>query len=219
MRFHNAEGMLALLLEEFRQYDMVIQHYPGKNMEMQMACPQSLMIQNSVTAMKQACPPYHTPVVVVPSAPVHSKWSHFESDVDDIIPLSIRSVNLAEPLNASDILPPEFLGQEETDTDWLPQYPVEDLKKAQLNDPDLAKILNWLESKETSPINELYLCSPTVKRFWLTCSQLKVEMGSCTTNEKVILLDSPLWSQPALKRSCKVVMIVLHLAILGKRKL
>ena len=40
-----------------------------KNMEMQMACPESLMIQNSVTAMKQVCPPHHSPVVVVPSAP------------------------------------------------------------------------------------------------------------------------------------------------------
>ena len=107
---------------------------------------------------------------------VHSQWSRFESDVDDIILLSIWSASLAEPLNLSDILSPEFLGQEETDTNWLPQYSAEELRKAQLNDPDLAKILNWLKSKETPPpppINELYLCSPTVKRFWLTCSQLK----------------------------------------------
>ena len=108
---------------------------------------------------------------------VHSQWSRFESDVDDIIPLSIRSASLAEPLNPSDILSPEFLGQEETDTNWLPQYSAEELRKAQLNDPDLAKILNWLESKETPPINELYLCSPTIKRFWLTRSQLKVQDG------------------------------------------
>ena len=38
-----------------------------KNMEMQMACPESLM--SSVTAMKQGCPPHHSPVVVVLSAP------------------------------------------------------------------------------------------------------------------------------------------------------
>ena len=40
-----------------------------KNMEMQMACPESPMIQNSVTAMKQVCSPHHFLVEVVPSAP------------------------------------------------------------------------------------------------------------------------------------------------------
>ena len=84
---------------------------------------------------------------------VLSQWSRFESDVDDIIPLSILSASLAEPSNPSDILSPEFLGQEETDTNWLPQYSADELQKAQSNDPDLAKILNWLEYKETPPIN------------------------------------------------------------------
>ena len=153
MRFRNAEGMLARWLEELSQYDMVIQHRPGKK-------------HGNADGLSR-----------IPDDTVHSQWSHFESDVDDIIPLSIRSASLAEPLNPSDILSPEFLGQEETDTNWLPQYSTEELQKAQLNDPDLAKILNWLESKETPPINELYLCSPTVKRFWLTHSQLKVQGG------------------------------------------
>ena len=108
---------------------------------------------------------------------VHGQWSRFESDVDDIVPLTVRSASLADPLSPSKILSPEFLGQEETDTNWLPQYSVEELQKAQLEDPDLAKILNWLESNEPPSTNELYLCSPTVKRFWLTRSQLRVQEG------------------------------------------
>ena len=30
MRFKNAEGMLARWIEELSQYDMIIQHCPGK---------------------------------------------------------------------------------------------------------------------------------------------------------------------------------------------
>ena len=51
MRFHNAEGMLARWLEELSQYDMVIQHHPGKNMEMQMVYLKFQMRQNSAAAI------------------------------------------------------------------------------------------------------------------------------------------------------------------------
>ena len=94
---------------------------------------------------------------------VHGQWSHFESGIDDIVPLTVQSASLTEQLSPSEILSLEFLGQEETDTNWLPQYSVEELQKAQLEDPDLAKILKWLESNEPPSTNELYLCSPTVK--------------------------------------------------------
>ena len=142
---------------------MVIQHRPGKkhgNADGLSRIPDDTEFCNCYEAGVSL---HHSPVVVVLSAPKSIANGPFESDVDDIIPLSIRSASLAEPLNPSDILSPEFLGQEETDTNWLPQYSTEELRKAQLNDPDLAKILNWLESKETPPINELYLCSPTIK--------------------------------------------------------
>ena len=164
MRFRNAEGMLARWLEELSQYDMVIQHCPGKkhgNADGLSRIPDDTEFCNCYEA---GVSPSSLPCGGCAfCTKVHSQWSRFESDVDDIIPLSIRSASVAEPLNPSDILSPEFLGQEETDTNWLPQYSAEELQKAQLNDPDLAKILNWLESKETPPINELYLCSPTIK--------------------------------------------------------
>ena len=91
------------------------------------------------------------------------QWSCFESDVDDIVPLTVRSASLVDPLSPSEILSLEFLGQEKTDTNWLPQYSVEELWTAQLGDPDLAKILKWLEFNDPPSTNELYLCSPTVK--------------------------------------------------------
>ena len=71
----------------------------------------------------------------------------------------------------------EFPGCDESDTNWLPQYSTDQLGKAQLKDPDLAKLVHWLEADEEPLINDLYLCSPAVKKFWLNQSQLKMQDG------------------------------------------
>ena len=121
MRFRNAEGMLARWLEELSQYDMVIQHRPGKkhgNADGLSQIPDDTEFCN---CYKAGVSPSSLPCGGCAfCTKVHSQWSHFESDVDDKIPLSIRSASLAEHLNPSDILSPEFLGQQETDTNWLP---------------------------------------------------------------------------------------------------
>ena len=91
--------------------------------------------------------------------------------MDDIVPLAVRTESvLAESLG--DILPPNSpvvdvrSGSVLTDTNmediispdfpipevgslWLPQYSPEELRGAQMNDPDLAKIIQWLEDKNS----------------------------------------------------------------------
>ena len=149
---------------------MVIQHHPGKKHGNADGLSQ-------IPDETEFCDCYEAGMSPSFCTKVHGQWSRFESDVDDIVPLTVRSASLADPLSPSEILSLEFLGQEETDTNWLPQYSVEELQKAQLEDPDPAKIFNWLESNEPPLTNELYLCSPTVKQFWLMWSQLRAQEG------------------------------------------
>ena len=108
---------------------------------------------------------------------VHHQWAWFEDGVDDVIPLSIHSASLTDDLSLEEILSTEFPGWDESDTNWLPQYSPDQLQKAQLKDPDLSKLVHWLEADEEPLINDLYLCSPAVKKFWLTRSQLKMQDG------------------------------------------
>ena len=99
---------------------------------------------------------------------VHHQWARFEDSVDDVITLSICSASLTDDLSLEEILSTEFP---------LPQYSPDQLQKAQLKDPDLSKLVHWLEADEGPLINDLYLCSPAVKKFWLTRSQLKMQDG------------------------------------------
>ena len=96
--------------------------------------------------------------------------------MDDIVPLAIQSITLEdEEVDWDNILPSDFMSSEESvkDTLWLPSYTPEELCKAQLDDPDLSKLIDWLETGKSPSLEDLYLCSPTVKKFWLCRSQLE----------------------------------------------
>ena len=178
MHFHHPEGMLAQWLEELSQYDMVIQHRPGNkhgNADGLSRIPEKEDFCNCYEAG-----------ISLSSLPcggcafctkVHHQWAQFEDGVDDVIPLSIHSASLTDDLSTEEILSAEFPGCDESDTNWLPQYSPDQLQKAQLKDPDLSKLVHWLEADEEPLVNDLYLCSPAVKKFWLTRSQLKMQDG------------------------------------------
>ena len=51
---------------------------------------------------------------------VHKSWKHFESDVDDVVPLAIRTVHLAD--DADEELASQSKEEDEQSTSWLPQY-------------------------------------------------------------------------------------------------
>ena len=62
-----------------------------------------------------------------------------------LFPLAIHRISLEdEEPDWENILPPDFTPSEES-TFWLPSYLPEELRKAQLEDPDLAKLIGWLE--------------------------------------------------------------------------
>ena len=178
MQFRHVEGMLARWLEELSQYDMVIQHRKGVHHGN--ADPLSRRPDDV-----KYCDCYEAGVTLE-SLPcggckfctcLHNQWARFEDDVDDVVPLAIRRVTLEdEDVDWDNILSTDFPSSEES-TAWLPRYTPEELRQAQLNDPGLAKLIDWLESGKSPALADLYLCSPAVKKFWLCKSQLEFVNG------------------------------------------
>ena len=107
---------------------------------------------------------------------LHKQWAHFEADVDDVVPLAIRRVSPRDDTDWDDIISSDYSDQPEGAI-WLPSYPPEELRKFQQDDPDLSRLIDWLESETTPPLEELYLCSPSVKKFWLNKLQLEFQKG------------------------------------------
>ena len=177
MRFRHLQGMLVCWLEELNQYDMVIQHRPGVkhgNADGLSRLPDPLPY----------CDCYEA-VATLESLPcggcdfcshLHHQWSRFEVDVDDVIPLAVRKVSLGDETDWDEIISSEYLDQPE-DTIWLPRFSPEELRKFQLDDPDLSQLIGWLESDSTPLLADLYLCSPLVKKFWLSKSQFEFQRG------------------------------------------
>ena len=64
------------------------------------------------------------------------------------------------------------------DDAWLSQYTRTDLRKLQLDDPDLAHLLTWLELEDGKPTrDQVAVESPTVRNLWLQWDQLVLENG------------------------------------------
>ena len=101
------------------------------------------------------------------------KWSHFERDVDYVVPLSVKQLQVGPELSQGF---PNF---------WVPGYSVGDLPREQLDDPDLGVILQWLESEASPTQCELALKSPEVRHYWLMRDQLVFQDGVLSINGKM----------------------------------
>ena len=164
MRFKMIEGQLARWLEELAQYDMVIQHRPGRNH----VNADSL---SRIPDELQACDCYQAGVKLE-SLPcggcrycsrAHTQWSRFESDVDDVVPLAIRAIQI-DP-------------QDATCVNWMGFHSKEEVRKAQLEDPDIGKVLTWVENDQQPLNHDLWLSGPEVKSMWLCRNLLVIQQG------------------------------------------
>jgi transposase InsO family protein len=77
---------------------------------------------------------------------------------------------------------------------WTHQHSKEELRREQLEDSDIAKVINWLENRGPEP-HELYLCSPAVKAMWLQRQQLHLVNGVMYYT----------WEDPPLTRELVVI--------------
>ena len=69
----------------------------------------------------------------------HQQWAGFNEDVDDVIPLSVRSVDLSQ----LDQSRPEM--EPRPSSNWVESLLSFQLRQAQLNDKNIGIITHWLE--------------------------------------------------------------------------
>jgi len=134
-RFKNIEGQLARWIEELSQYDLVIQHRAG----VQHSNADGL---SRIPITTETCYCYEAGKELE-SLPcggcafcrkLHTQWSRFESDVDDVVPLAIRSIT-TDP-------DPETEGTEEEGepvSNYMQVYTPKELREEQLKDVDLRR--------------------------------------------------------------------------------
>ena len=161
MRFKLIEGQLARWLEELSQYDMEIVHRAGKYHS-------NADGLSRITDEISPCDCYRAGASLT-SLPcggcryctrAHQQWSRFEEDVDDVVPLSLRSIS-GGPDNIY----------------WGPAYSSKQLRESQLEDQDIAAVISWKQDKKEPTQSELSLSSPTVKFFWLNKERLDLLEG------------------------------------------
>ena len=167
MSFKNIEGQLARWMEELSQFDMSVLHRPGKyhiNADALSRIPDPLGY----------CPNYRAGTILS-QLPCYSQfnpckfctraeatWTHFEEDVDYVVPLTVRKIEVKDSNElTADIV--QF---------GLPQYTQEELRQAQADDVDLGVIIKWLESEDLPSQLDLSLSSPAVRHYWLMQDQI-----------------------------------------------
>ena len=160
MGFKNIEGQLSRWIEELSQYDMVLIHRPGKdhiNADFLSRITEQDMCNNYNGNVKPRD---------LPCAPcnycdrMHKDWERFLEEIDYVVPLSIRSLGVSEELSSQQV------------TNWLPNYTAEDLRRLQIEDVDLQKVIEWLETDFVPDQGAISMGGPVVKHLWRLRKQL-----------------------------------------------
>ena len=199
-RFKRLEGQLARWQEQLSQFSQQIIHRAGGkhiNADGLSRLPDRLKKCDCFVAGKdlQSLPcggcDYCTRA--------HNQWERFCEDVDDVVPLAIKSVSISEPVEKTKVsdeegslsedfsisAPPGSLTLDTSTVDevnairsnWLPNYPPEEVRDLQLEDPDISPVMRWLEN-EIVPLKDiLFLSSPATKSLWLCRLRLSIIDG------------------------------------------
>ena len=165
LRFKNANGQLARWLEELSQFDMAIIHRKGTmhgNADGLSRRPDTL----------EYCDCYRAGIDVsqLPCAKdsckfckrAQDEWRKFEDDVDDVIPLALKSA----------------VRQIVVARHWIQGYSPEEIQKLQQEDSDLAKLQRWLKASESPKEAELKLSSRAARYFWTNKDRLTLQEGT-----------------------------------------
>ena len=78
----------------------------------------------------------------------HQQWSRFKDDVDDVVPLAVKTVS------------------EETENCWFSGYTEKHFMDYQLSDPCLKKLITRITTDIAPAQKDLSLCGPAVKYFY-----------------------------------------------------
>lgn len=142
MGFKNIQGQLARWLEELAEYDMTILHCQGKkhvNADCLSRIPDPLPYCNCYQAGKS---PDRLPCGGCPFCQrAHKQWARFEEEVNDVVPLAVRALSEASSIEEG----------------WIERYTSQEIRSHQLDDPDLAPLISWLEGGREPSQAELTL--------------------------------------------------------------
>ena len=186
--FKHLEGQLARFLEELSQYDFKIIHRKGAE-------------HINADALSRLKDPFvecdcYTAGQNVSDLPcggcnycrrAHRQWARFNDDVDDIVPLAVRSIEVeVQDIDSSGA---------QTISNWMEGLSRLELREAQTQDQNIGLVMNWLEHSYEPTTRELQLTGPETRSLWLTRDQLKLQQG--------ILYYS--WSNCDYRSDCLVV--------------
>ena len=197
-RFRKLEGQLARWQEQLAQFDFQIVHRPGgkhSNADGLSRLPNNLPPCDCYNAGKKLQDLPCKGCKFCTKA--HEQWERFCEDVDDVIPLAVKTLSLTKPSSLSptptssssspvladappvqaEIGPVALAKAKEIQSNWLEAYSSVQLRDLQLQDPDLKSIIGWLENKEIPLKNVLFLSSAITKSLWLVRLQLRLING------------------------------------------
>lgn len=173
MNFKNIEGQLARWLEELSQYDMKILHRPG--------------VKHANADALSRIPPsceswdFQSPLQSLPCQGcayckrAHEHWQRFKDEVDDVIPLAVRQLNLEEePVltstpgdNLEDLIPTQPASQSREQEDSVIQIDS-DAEPAGVGEaPPIRDIDDqagrWINSYTPQKLREAQMADPDLK--------------------------------------------------------
>ena len=162
-RFKYIEGQLARFLEELSQYNFKILHRRG-------CFHQNADSLSRIRDPLKECDCYKAGLSVedLPCGGcaycrrAHRQWARFNEDVDDVVPLAVRSIDLDSVQNNS-----QPQGIQETSSNWADSLSSLQLSEAQRNDPNIGIVMHWLEHNYEPTTRELQLSGPETRALWL----------------------------------------------------
>lgn len=168
-RFKHLEGQLARFLEELSQYNFKLIHRKGTehvNADSLSRIRDPLEKCDCYSAGQNLhdlpCGGCHY------CTRAHKQWARFNEDVDDVVPLAVRSV---------EALLPNPISEPQAVSNWVESLTSPELRKAQIEDPNIGIVINWLEHSYEPTTRELQLTGPETRALWLTRDHLKLQEG------------------------------------------
>ena len=169
-RFKHLEGQLARFLEELSQYNFKLIHRRGAehiNADALSRIKDPLEECDCYSAGQKLhdlpCGGCHY------CTRAHKQWARFNDDVDDVIPLAVRSVEV--------VLPDQATSGTQAFSNWMEGLSSPELRRAQIEDPNIGIVINWLEHSYEPTTRELQLTHPETRALWLNRDFLKLQDG------------------------------------------
>ena len=187
LNFKQPQGQLARWLEELSQYNVYIQHRPGKkhlNADAMSRIPRDTQscseFQHGVTLKELPCGgcPY--------CKKAHEHWSEFVESVDYAVPLPQRSqANREEEIHHSRLnviwMPSETHQEGYERESWsMAEVTLGDpvqtgLKQEQAENTDLQLVRRWLKDGTVPTEGVLFQASPAAKNAWIHRAEYSIE--------------------------------------------